>query len=418
LLIYMSLSKQAPSITLRSPTGDKSITYRGESFVDDTGLGVNPSPVTPSTHYSTTILQLQHLAQEWEKLLFGTGGALNLQKCFWFLLSWKWNNGRATLHTIQSAPGSIKLTSGDNPEVVEILHIEPSETFRTLDVYITPSGSNGAMTKLTDIALTYATAITGSRLSRSDALTSYIQYLLPKLRYQPPLLPITRKQCAILMTILLRALLPKLNINRNTARSIVYGPSSLSGLNLPHIFTVQGIDKLHLFLGHLRLGDRAGDLLHINLSYIQLVTGLGMFFLNKDYQLYTWIEEGWLTSLWDFTSSIGVSFVYPDVWIPPRSREHNLHLIEHIQTLNLTDKSMDILNRCRLYLQVITLADITSADGKEIMPGVKKGQRLDEQTSRLEWPHQERPSNQDWNLWRISLSTLESKNLLTRPLGW
>jgi hypothetical protein len=149
----MSLSKQAPSITLRSPTGDKSITYRGESFVDDTGLGVNPSPVTPSTHYSTTILQLQHLAQEWEKLLFGTGGALNLQKCFWFLLSWKWNNGRATLHTIQSAPGSIKLTSGDNPEVVEILHIKPSETFRTLDVYITPSGSNGAMTK-PDIALT------------------------------------------------------------------------------------------------------------------------------------------------------------------------------------------------------------------------------------------------------------------------
>jgi hypothetical protein len=41
ILINHSLSSTAPSITLRSVSGDTITMYRGESFVDDTGLGVN-----------------------------------------------------------------------------------------------------------------------------------------------------------------------------------------------------------------------------------------------------------------------------------------------------------------------------------------------------------------------------------------
>jgi hypothetical protein len=83
------------------------------------------------------------------------------------------------------------------------------------------------------------------------------------------------------MTIVLAALLPKLHVNRNTSRSIVFGPERYGGLALPNLHTITSSYKLKLFLGHLRLNDRTGQLIHIDLTYIQLLSGIGTLFLNK-----------------------------------------------------------------------------------------------------------------------------------------
>jgi hypothetical protein len=80
-------------------------TVTGSSFVDDTGLGVMTNSATTSEQNSNVedlnqvVQQLQTLAQHWERLLFTTGGALNLQKSFWYLLSWEWKNGHPKLVT-------------------------------------------------------------------------------------------------------------------------------------------------------------------------------------------------------------------------------------------------------------------------------------------------------------------------------
>jgi hypothetical protein len=72
----------------------------GEAFIDDIGLGTNEGD-----NHLCLINNLQILAQQWEKLLYSTGGALNLSKCFWFLLSWQWIDGRPILHSSTTAPG-------------------------------------------------------------------------------------------------------------------------------------------------------------------------------------------------------------------------------------------------------------------------------------------------------------------------
>jgi hypothetical protein len=51
------------------------------------------------------------------------GGALNLQKCFWFIMSWLWVKGKEKLHTTLTLPGELKMTSGDNPATVTIPRI-------------------------------------------------------------------------------------------------------------------------------------------------------------------------------------------------------------------------------------------------------------------------------------------------------
>jgi hypothetical protein len=64
------------------------------------------------------------------------------------------------------------------------------------------------------------------------------------------------------------------------------------------------------FLGHFRLQDRIGNLLNIDLGYIQLLTGIKPFFLNKPYKKQDWLEAGWVTLIRVFSSSstFGLSF--------------------------------------------------------------------------------------------------------------
>ncbi len=78
-------------------------------------------------------------------------------------------------------------------------------------------------------------------------------------------------------------LLPKLHINRHTACSIVFGGELYGGLALPNPFITQGVDKLRLFLGHLRIQDRTGQLIHIDMSYLQLLAGCGTLFLRHQF---------------------------------------------------------------------------------------------------------------------------------------
>jgi hypothetical protein len=74
------------------------------------------------------------------------------------------------------------------------------------------------------------------------------------------------------------------------------------------------------------------------------------------------------------------------------------------------------LNRCRLYLQVLTISDIT-ANGKQLLPHAKLGQPIPHRVSTLSWPRQGSPNKADWLLWRDTLQHLEANGVLTTPLG-
>jgi hypothetical protein len=82
LLISLSLSPTAPKSILQSVDKNVATKYVGEAFVDDTGLGTNAmTPITQAlSHneanrdYTPLVTNLQTLAQEWERLLFSTGG--------------------------------------------------------------------------------------------------------------------------------------------------------------------------------------------------------------------------------------------------------------------------------------------------------------------------------------------------------
>ena len=80
-----------------SPTGSEKIKMGGTGFVDDCNLAVLSK--NNSTNEKPFMKNLKNNTQAWERYLFAMGGNLELSKCFWILILWKWIGGQARLMT-------------------------------------------------------------------------------------------------------------------------------------------------------------------------------------------------------------------------------------------------------------------------------------------------------------------------------
>jgi hypothetical protein len=82
---------------------------------------------------------------------------------------------------------------------------------------------------------------------------------------------------------------------------------------------------------------------------------------------------------------------------------------------NFTPLQQKQINHCRLYIQVLMLSNIMSADGQNILPEIIHGHRPQFQSSSLQWPDYPRPTN--WSAWRMLLQHITIGVCLNKPLG-
>lgn len=266
---------------------------------------------------------------------------------------------------------------------------------------------------LRSYALDYASRLQSSTIQKEPAIWSYKLYLLPKLTFPLMALTLTEPQCHYIQSPALRALLPKLHLNRNMARSIINGPLIYDGMNLPHLYTIQGCDQLKFLLGHLQAQDKTCKLILIRHGYLQLLVGITKNFLNEPYQTFSYcICPSWLTSVWQFMSKFHLSITMRDAWLPSSLEPGDVNLMEYFVSRSFFAKQLASLNRCRVYLQVLFLSDIVSADGKTIISPVLDGHKLVDRRSSLLWPSQATPPRSGWRLWAEALQPLHYRNLL------
>ena len=74
----------------------------------------------------------------------------------------------------------------------------------------------------------------------------------------------------------------------------------------------------------------------------------------------------------------------------------------HIPNPLLSKPDLQKFNLCCIYLQVITLSDITTSSGTEIDCHFWNGHRSSQKSS-LNWPNQICPSSTCWGIWRKTL---------------
>ncbi len=72
------------------------------------------------------------------------------------------------------------------------------------------------------------------------------------------------------------------------------------------------------------------------------------------------------------------------------------------------------INRCRIYLQVITIYDLLTHNTKRIHPEIKRGERVQSRKSVILWLDIPKPPRSYWILWRNLLAKIEAL-LKSRP---
>ena len=75
--------------------------------------------------------------------------------------------------------------------------------------------------------------------------------------------------------------------------------------------------------------------------------------------------------------------------------------MDRFHSRGFNNRTMFILNKCRMYLHVITVADIVNPHGTHVSHWSLIGER--KKQSHLQWPRSTLPTQQNWALWKASL---------------
>ena len=134
----------------------KEVTRIINGFVDDTTIWANQfaDELAPAGHQSTysatestrnletLVANAQSLAQQWENLLWATGGMLELPKCLYYVLHWYFSpNGQPCLASTAQISPRISLVESATGNTPPIPFLEPHTAHKTLGVMVSPSGS-------------------------------------------------------------------------------------------------------------------------------------------------------------------------------------------------------------------------------------------------------------------------------------
>jgi hypothetical protein len=278
--LIKALTKIAQCVEFYNPDKSIKISSTMDGFVDDKTGGVNDQAREISMTKRELRDHLEKDAQSWEKLLFSSGGTLELKKCFYYLATWKWDvEGEATLETPEEQQGQgidqLQMTSGNATTTTPITHLAPSKGHRTLGVRLALDGNmDMEFDFVKKKADKLATGLFASKISRFDARLAKGSSVKSSLSYSLVATTFTYDQCGKIDSLIRRALLAKTGFNRNLPKVIAHGPAILGGLNRMNVYTEQAVSKITFVLAQIRHQTQLGSQILIALQYDHLITGL------------------------------------------------------------------------------------------------------------------------------------------------
>jgi hypothetical protein len=121
------------------------------------------------------------------------------------------------------------------------------------------------------------------------------------------------------------------------------------------------------------------------LEFAKLECGCIGNVLEQDYEQYhgTVMDKNWIKEIWSHLQLYDTKIQINGIWTPKPGREGAISIMERITAPGIfTTRELHDINRCRLYLQVIFISEITDHSGHNIEDWVKQGHK---QNSSIKW---------------------------------
>ena len=414
--MFEVLKKNGIATRMLSPITKDELELAGFAFVDDADI----ITMSDSNDPKETLKKMQEAINCWEGVAKVTGGALAPQKSWWYLISFKWEkDGSWTYETVDDKTETLMARDKDD-NWVKLKNIGVNEAKKMLGVFLAP---NGADEKQKQEMITKTTALgdkirTGN-LTKNETWMALNLVAIKGIEYPLPALALNEKDYEEIMRPLWKNYLPKMGMNRNFTRVIMFGPSSRQGLGVRNPYYIQGINRVVVCMEHAWKKTMTGFFIKSCLEQLRLEVGMNIDLFQSNYNKYKGIilTDSWIVDTWRFATEQGISWNDKTQKIG-LLREKDECIMDKVMESKISDTEKRQVNRCRVYMQVITLADITTGDGKRIRSEAWAVQKCSRQG--ITWPEWGTPSTADKNVWRRVIRSIffPTKHLtLETPLG-
>ena len=424
-------SKTTGGATYNSP--DKTLTVKLHllGFVDDVSNRTNLNPNVDSQELNNIldalIEQASRDSQLWHDILTGANQELELNKCKYHFVHFDFKPNGQPVMAEEPDPANpqhrLTITSRDgNPAPIQF--VQSSKAIKYLGCQKCPGNQNQQKQSLQARCNDFARVINCSRLSRRGTQVFYQAIYRLSVSYPLPVCYFTFKELDDIQRRAHSAMVSHSGFNRYTAREVLFGPTYLGGANFFHLYDEQGYGQVSTFLKSWRTpNSHAGQILRITVAWAQYCIGTSTSFLTDTTTKLPHLESTWLTSLRQFLHAVGGTLELDHRYIPPLQRERDQHIMDVVlQSNKFQPQQIRFVNYCRLYLRVITVSDISNANGTDILTGMYQGQVTSINTN-TSWNHvhQQRPGPRAWAQWRRACRLICSGSqlhLTTHLGGW
>ena len=360
--------------------------------------------------------QVQEATFDWGGLVQATGGSLKPAKCFWYMLAWRWVQGKPMLKKLSKLPTTPLMIPQPDGTTVPIVLKDPHDAAKKLGVWTCPSGDFGVHVKeMVKKGEKWASRMRAGHCPPRDAWLGLRHQLWRKMSYglvavsHPPHLLEKAVQSVWYKC------LPFLRVNRCITKEWRMLPFRFQGLSLPHVNIELLGRKIHLLQRHWGSHGVTGRFLRHAFEAFQVETGLGGNIFLRDYdRLGVLATDGWFKNLWQLCHLYGVKLELCGTEIPLLRKGDSTVMDDLARVGIFSDMELIRLNRVRKFKKIHSLGDSLLADGITVCPSVLT---TDAGESTRAYPI-ERPTRRDFKLWRESLRVITSVSYkLRRPLG-
>lgn len=138
----------------------------------------------------------------------------------------------------------------------------------------------------------------------------------------------------------------------------------LQGMRFKKLYTQLGEMYISLLVQFIHDTDTDIDrLFQTILEALTIILGIQICPFTMNYEKYNQCTTAsWIEHLWNFCFNRGVILKSNEKYFPGR-RANDRNLMQCFIDNGFHSEQLTTINRCRLYLQVVTLSDISTGDG-------------------------------------------------------
>jgi hypothetical protein len=424
--LIRSYKKLAHQAIIRSPSSRKQINQQIQAFVDDTRT-LFLTPTIGIMYLQHLLAILQEDSQAWEKLVYTTGGKLEVSKCKFGLFQWQYStSGEPSL--VDGDTLQLSVTSSEDQQNLLVNQLSPSTSYKYLGMHIALDGNMWSQEQsLQQLCDKFIIVFAQSSFSTMDIHQCYTTVFAPAIKYVFPGTSLSESFLYKLQLPILNLVLPKLGFNQHMPRDVVLAPLHFGGLGLMDLYVEQGVAHIMFILGQIRSFSPAADTILILLESYQISSGLpdNPFQFTK---VQSYVSSPWVQSVQQFLCQCNATIALPGLHIIGLLRQNDAFIMHTAVALGFSASDLSCINQCRLFLQVMTLSEICNDNGDHILLAALEGHTSALGTpslqvhsqSTLQWPDQPRPEAASWRIWRRFLQHLLSSHStpgLIQPLG-